>query len=195
MTQQYPIIVIEGDVDDDGSPETGIFELPDTDVTASSLTEYLAQIGGGGGVVGALTAQVGAKGSQISIDGGAGPRTFQLQFEAWPDSTYQFGDSASSGLSQSSATGQDRQSQADVLNEYINRIDIGSNNPAELHLWEHSDGSSGATAGVYGEPFKIAIPESSITVSTSESTLYEGELTCVVSDDLTDIIDGADRTG
>lgn len=196
MTQAYPVLVITGDVDDDGSDETGIFEFPDVTVEATSLSEFLAQFGGGGGITGALTAQLGAKGSQIAIDGGAGPRTFQIQFEAWPSADYQFGNDASSTLTEASATGQDRQSQADVLNEYLNRIDIGSNNPADLHLWEHSDGSVGpATSGVYGEPHTVAVPESNISVSVEQTTTYEGSLTCVSTEDLSDIIDGADRTG
>jgi len=197
MTQSYPILVIEGDVDDDGNDETGIFEMPDAEVTATSLVEFLAQFGGGGGPVGALTAQVGQKGSQIAIDGGSGPRTFEMQFEGWTDSDdYQFGDSASAGVSETSATGGDRISQVSVLNEYLNKIDIGSNNPATLYWGEYSDSSLGpADGGVY-DPVDVAIPESSLTVPIAdEASTYQGSMTCVAVDDLSNIIDGASRTG
>jgi hypothetical protein len=188
VTQTYPILEISGDFDDDGQTEDAIFEFPSASVEPRSVTNFLAEFGGGG-VAGAVTAQLLGRGEQIAIDGGAGPRTFEIQFEGWTDSDdYQWGTDADAGLSATSATGQDRISQVCVFNEWLHRVDIGSSSPAVLRYGEY------ASSGVY-DPVEVAIPESGLPVPKEESSIYEGSLTCVSVSDINQIIDGIDRTG
>lgn len=197
MTQQYPILVVEGDVDNDGTPETGIFEMPNVTVEPLTLTEFLAQFGGGGGVTGAISAQLLNKGDQLAIDAGAGPRTFQIDFEGWTESNdYQWGNSSnSSTVTQATATGADRTTQVCVLNEYLNRVNIGSNNPATLHWGEYSESTSFADSGVY-DPLDVAVPEINLPVPhNEESSTFRGSLTCVSVADISNITDGVSIPG
>jgi len=195
MTQSYPILEITGAFDD-GAETTAIFEMESASVTAGQLTEFLAQFGGGGGVVGAITAQLpGQQGSQISIDGGAGPRSWEIQWEGWTNSDdFQWGDDSSPGLSKTSATGEDRISQVEVLNEWIARINLGSGSPATLYYGEHSEATAFADGGVY-DPVSVTVQDVELSVSKDEAAVYQGSMTCVSVIDITQIIDGQARTG
>jgi len=195
MTQPYPVLKIEGDFDDDGSEETGIFEMPQTTVSVGQLSEFLAQFGSGGGAVSSLNAQVcGNKGEAVIIDGGAGPRTWEIEFTGGTGSDdYQWGNDSTAGLSALSATGQDRVSQAEVINEWIARIDIGSNNPATLFYGEHSNATGFSEPGVY-EPVAVAIRDPQFVVPEEETSTFNGSLTCVSVTDVRGIVDGATRT-
>lgn len=198
MTQSYPILEISGDFFNDGTTETAIFEMPSATVSPGQLTAFLARLGGGGGVTGAVLAQVTGQSGQIAIDGGAGPRVWELEWSGWTDSDgYQWGTDSSPGLSETSATGQDRISQAEVFNEFTSRVTIGSNNPAKLYYGEHSSSGSGhpsaASSGVY-DPVDVMIQEPSLPVPKEESSIYEASLTCVSVVDVTGIVDGSKRT-
>ena len=195
MTQQYPILEISGDFDGDGVDEEAVFEMPDATVTPRSIASFLAEIGGSG-VSSLLNAQVlGNKGEQIAIDAGGGPRVWEIQWEGWTESNdYQWGTSPSPGLSDTSATGEDRISQVCILNEWLHRVDIGSNNPARLYWGEYSDSTSFADSGVYASQ-QIAISESSLPVPKEQSSIYEGSLNCVAVSDLNELTDAVSRTG
>jgi len=185
MPQQYPVLEVDGDLPGSASGPA-IFEMPDVTVTPISLTEYLAQFGGGGGVAGALT-----QGEQIALDVGGGPKNFEIEFNGWTGSDdYQWGTSASpTTVSKSTATGADRMTQVSVLVETLDQVNIGSNNPATLYYGEWSTSTSFADSGQY-KPVEVAIPEVRVPLPhNDESSTFRGQLTCISTESLGDIKD------
>ena len=195
MTQEYPILEISGDFDGDGVDEQAVFEMPSATVEPRSIASYLAEIGGSG-VSSLLNAQVlGNKGEQIAIDAGGGPRVWEIRFTGWEDSNdYQWGTSPLPRVTETSATGEPRLSQVCILNEWLHRVDIGSNNPATLYWGEYSDSTSFADDGVYSAQ-QVAISESGLPVPKEQSSIYEGSLNCVAVSDLNELADAVSRTG
>jgi len=186
MTLTYPKLTITGDVDGDGADETGVFEMESADVEPGIQTGSLFQRSGGL-IQSARAVVTDSRREEIFIDGGVGATRITVQFTGWEGSDGQWGDDASAGLSETSATGQSPIQQVSVLLKYLIEVNIGSGNPATLEWGEFSDG------GLY-DPFKVAVEEPTLPRSREEASTFTGNITFISVADLDRLGDSINRT-
>jgi hypothetical protein len=179
MTQQYPVLTIDGSVA--GQSTTGVFEFESADVEPFIRTGELFK--SSDGPLQTLRARAfGSRRDEVQIDGGAGVTAFRIDFDGWEGSDGQWGDSSANQLTQTSATGQPPISQISVLLKYLEDINIGSGNPAKFEWGEFAD------SGIYSA-FDVAFEEPSLPKSRDESSSFSGSISLISVADISDALD------
>ncbi|MBX0325799.1 hypothetical protein EGH21_22535 [Halomicroarcula sp. F13] len=185
------VLVVEADVDGDGTAETGEFHMSgNLKITPSIRTGYL--IGGRGSTVNSVASSTSgsdqAKRQGFYLDLGGGARLYEIEFDQWEGSDDQWGNTGdSSSVSQTDATGAAPMTQLEVLMEYLAVAEIDSRNPATLRCGEHH------ANGLYDE-LDVAVEGPQGTRSAEDGSWWSGNITLVTLQSLEKTIDGASQT-
>lgn len=177
MTQRYPKLTIEGDVDGDGNAETGVFEFKSADVSPIDRTGYLFRSGEGGIVSTIVSRTTGEKGSETLIAGN-NTLAFEIEITSWEDANAQWGNDASQTITQASATGAPAITQLCVLLRYIVESVSDSGNPATFEWGEF------ASDGLYS-PLGVAVEQPQLRRGREQSSTFTATITVVSVRDVT----------
>jgi hypothetical protein len=177
MTQDYPILTIEGDVDGDGNAETGVFEMPSADVSPIDRTGYLFRSGEGGVVSTLISRTVGEQGTETVVAGN-NTLAFEVEIDSWEDNSAQWGNDATPGKSATSATGAAATTQLCVLLRYIVESVADSGNPAKFEWGEFADD------GLY-DPIGVAVEQPTLSRTRDQTSSFTATFTVVAVRDLT----------
>lgn len=193
--------VIEVDANIEGQQVTGRFEFPSPPDDEATLqgegrTGYLVQ-GAGDQLYSILTdaqgnaGEANRKGFAQDFGGGEFTLTFSTMLHeggVLPDgSSYQWGSSASNGLSETSATGQSGYEQAQLFLNYWRYSSIDSQTPARLTFGEwHPD-------GVF-DPLDVVFEQPSIDLAVGDAGFARVTVTCIETATLDAVVDGASQT-
>lgn len=186
------ILTIEGDVDGDGTAETGEFHMVDNiEIVPGMRTGFLLDNRGStvNSVVSESTGQGESKREGIFLDLGGGVRSVEISFAGWSGSDEQWGNTGdATSVTQTDATGAAALTQLEVLFQYLAVSEIDSRNPATLAYGEHHSG------GLY-EPLDVVLESPQGTRSSEESSTFNGTLTFLSVRSLEQAIDGQEMTG
>lgn len=203
MPLDYARLTINADVDGDGSPETGIFELAgNLEIVPGLRTGFL--IGGRGSSANAVVADLLGEGESnrqgFYLDLGGGVRQIQVNFWGWEgaqadidgDGTaedLQWGNTGNTGSATATdATGADPLTQIDVLMEYLATGEIDSRSPATLEYGEHHSG------GLYDE-LNVVIEGPQFTRSAQDGQWFTGQMTLLEAVDAEQVLDAQQIQG
>jgi len=167
-------LTMEADVDDDGSDETGVFDLS-TGIQISPGVRTGELIGGTGSTIGALVNDITNSGGNgragFNLDAGGGAATYTIEFVGFEGNVDQWGDGTSNA--QADASGEDVWRQLSVFQRYLDVGTYDSRNAATLEWGEFSSG------GVYS-PIAVTPEEPQLTFDAYEqSSTFDGSITFV----------------
>lgn len=192
-------LTLEADPDNDGSTETGVFEMAgELTVTPGVRTGFL--VNGQGAQVNSIISQLVNDGALddsnkrrgFYVDLGGGQHTVEIEFLGWKGSQdaagndLQWGDDPQPGRSQTSATGQDPITQIDVLTRYLTTGTFDSQNPATLEYGEFS------SQGLY-DPLEVVIEGPQATREARDDDAYTGRMVCIAAAAFDDYYDATER--
>lgn len=194
------VLELTADVDDDGSEETGVFELVgDIAVTEEVQKDYWFDNTASGLIN--LTSEI--DGFEIEarkgffLDVGAGAHIFEIQFIGWQGATDSDGNAVKwgdgSGSFPADATQDEPLKQLQCFNKYLQLSTTDSRNPATLYIGEYADGTHGQDGAF--DPLKVAIQGPSNSHDSAEEFIeFSGTFTALEVLELTQKIDIVSRT-
>ena len=197
---------LDADVDNDGTVETGVFEMAGNLMIRPRVRTGFMLNGRGSSINSVISSSLEdglldgigdnpdkqSKRRGFYLDLGGGQMTWDIEFRGWNGSKdengvpLQWGDDPQPGRSQSSATGQNPQTQMDVLMRYVSVGTTDSRNPATLEVGEYS------SDGLY-EPQQVVLEGPSTTRRSETSDGYDGTMTCIAVADFDTPWDAAYR--
>lgn len=196
MVYVKPTLTIP-DAEIDGSTVTGEFVFP-TNVRYELGTETsdLFQSSGTASVVSQLVLEYIETNNvdlgdgfrkELSFDAGAGQHIVTLDFSGYTGSNHRWGATGNGG-DPTDATGEDLHAQMCVLDRYLQKATIDSENPAILEISEYS------SAGRYA-PLKV-VPRNPQVVfdSVEESSVFTGSMTFVETVDIRNYSSGTQQS-
>jgi hypothetical protein len=198
--KKHAELVLDADVDGDGSKESGRFVMAgNITIETAGRTGYL--IGGRGSSINAVIQDATSDGESnrrgFFEDLGGGAFTVAINFNGWEgaqldDGTdVQWGDDPNPGKTVASATGEHPLTQIAVFNKYYQTGTFDSRNPATLEYGEHhADGLYSALSVVIEEPGLTWHPPSE---GGQDAGTYTGQLTCIAAAQADDLIDAVKR--
>ncbi|KZX49301.1 hypothetical protein [Haloarcula sp. K1] len=191
MTLHKAILTVEADVDGDGTFETGEFHMAGNIEIVPSLRTGFVLDNRGSTINSVVSSTVGSGESKrkgIYLDLGGGVRSVEVSFDGWEGSSEQWGDTGDGGPTKADATGEDPLTQLEVLFQYLSVAEIDSRNPATLEYGEHySD-------GLY-DPLDVVLESPQGTRTAENGSTFSGSLAFLSVQAISDVVDGANRTG
>ncbi len=194
-------LTLEADVDQDGSAETGVFEMVAGDglsVTPGMRTGFIGSDDGTASTFNAIYANLSedyggafaspSKRRGFFLDLGGGQHSISIEFNGWEGATdssgdpIQWGNDPQPSRTQSSATGQHPLTQIDVLLRYLTAGQFDSRDPATFEYGEYS------TDGLY-EPIDVVIEGPQATMSSANPNTFSGSMTLIAAASLEDYYD------
>lgn len=174
MTLRGARLTLEADVNEDGTAETGVFDLgAGIEISPRIRTGQL--IGPTGSNIGALVDTiVGESGrAGFQLDAGGGALVIDISFRGYEGSDGRWGDGSADD--QADAEGEGVFRQISVLIRYLNRGTYDSRDSGTLEWGEYSSGPDAA----YG-PLNVAPEEPQLTFAAEEQTsTFDGSLSLV----------------
>jgi len=188
-------IVLEVDIQDENDQtRTGVFELQeDLNITGNIPREYLM------GPRGTVLRQIVNIGNDLlpedladnfpddipnrqgfAVDGGGGEYTQSITGNAGPTEDPWGDGSANTGeYNQYDASGDvPLVAKKQVLEWYLARAESDSQGRTRLHYGLWTDGSYSGSAGVFGQPLPVFIPEATVTDDPDDPSVIEVSLEC-----------------
>jgi len=175
-----PILELQADVDDDGSVETGVFELGGNATVSEQVQKDYTFDNTASGLVSLVSNLTGLERQRrqgFYLDIGAGAHLFEIDAQPWRgDNSPQFGDG--SGTFPADATGNDPRDQMQCFGRYVQLALTDSFTPATLYWGEYADGTHG-TNGAF-DPLQVAVSEPRTTQdSTEQFNSFDVSVTCI----------------
>lgn len=199
MTLQRARLTIDGDPDEDGTTETGVFEMAGNMTLAPGVrTGYL--VGGQGSTANAVFGDLTGTQSNregVYLDLGGGVSKVDINFWGWEGATdqngnnYQWGNDDAQTKTQASATGQDPLTQICVFIKYLETASIDSFGAATLEYGEFASDSTDPDA-LY-DPIPVAIEGPEVERAAEDGSWFTGRITCLRAAELNKIVDGQQR--
>jgi len=165
-------LVVEADVDGDGSGETGVFDLSsDVEITFSPATQALASFRDG--TIQAIAANLTGIDSRsaLRLDIGQGVFVVDVSFISFEGSSGQWGDGSLDPAAD--ATGDGPLRQLSVLAEYLNQGRFDSRQAAKLQTAEYSDG------GEYDSLDVAPVDQPSLSFAADDPSAISGSISFV----------------
>lgn len=197
-------LTIDGDVDSDGSIETGVFEITGGNEREGGLTiEHQTRTGyvvsGQGSSVNAFIGDLlGNKSNTKGVytSPGGSQFTTTIEFSSWSGSGGQWGDTGNGG-SKTDATGDGPLEQIHVLSYWLRNIAIDSlpswasnvsAGPATLEVGEYT-----AESSTRYDPLPVVLETPTFRHGSQNPSSFSGTITCIEAADLSKAWDAAVR--
>jgi len=177
-------LTVSGDVDGDGSQETGTFVMEgNLTITSGIRTGYLLSNLGGNvnAFLGSLLGGGQSRQEGIFLNLGAGARSWDVEFRGWEGSPGKWGNTGNGG-SATDATGDDALRQMEVFLEYLGTADIDSRSPA---TWEYGEHHSG---GDY-DAVDVVVEQPQFTRAAQDGNWFDGQITLLAAADIKEQLD------
>ena len=194
MFQDVLQIEITADVDDDGTKETGVFEISGGAEGQASYTEEVQIdpiIGGSAQNINSAIQQYifgeNHRRRGIYIENGGGAHIFDIQFNGWEGSSNQWGDG--SGTLPADATGEGPRRQIQIFQNYLRKGSIDSLNPAVVQFGEYNPNGS------LDDQLYMFVGSPTLTNSVTAEKTFDGTMQLVEIERLDIPIDILERLG
>ncbi|MFC7044304.1 hypothetical protein ACFQH6_20695 [Halobacteriaceae archaeon GCM10025711] len=205
--QQIARITVTGDPDGQGR-RNFVFEAKAGGEEGLQVREYIrtGTIGGGSTINSFLQNQDilpidGSLNQSIYLDLGRNQHIFELDFQGWQGSQYQWGDTGDdTELTATDATGEDPITQMQIFLHVLNNVQVdslpeqtatfpgvGSDGPALLEFGQHT------TDGVL-DPVNVVFEDPGTAFSGSNPSSFDGTVTCIEAADLGQAWDTTENT-
>ena len=194
------VLELTADVDDDGSDETGVFELHGNSVLTQEINKDYVFDNTASGLVN-LASEISGfeleqrKGFFLDIGGGAHIHEFEVTPREnavdGDGNAIQWGDG--SGSFPADATQDDPLKQIQCFQRYVQLSKTDSFQPATLHVGEYSDGTYGSNGAL--DPLKVAVQGPRANKDARDDfTSFTLNITCLEVLTLDQSIDIVERT-
>jgi len=198
MTLQRAILEIDGDADNDGDIETGVFTfIGNVRIEEAIRTGYLVSSAGTITNIGLnLLDENNAKRKGVFIDFGGGQHAFEISASGWEGATDGDGNPVQWGATDdpsvvdaTSATGADPLTQAQVFMNYLRVTQTDSRNAARLRVGEYSSG------GVLDDELQVAIESPQVVKRPDAPSTFDISMTLLETEDSDSAGDATKRNG
>ena len=202
MSTNYPAKLVFPTADLHGEQRQGVFEFPNGNVQVEMTTVYNYLLEGGGRASAVLStvkewfeSQTDAelpdgpgKNQQFAISIGAGRHVIEISGNPYEGSDGQWGDQGgSASVSKTDATNGTAVQKQFMLDHYLQRVEIDSENPATLHIGEYSSSGLFSPLSVY--PVE---PRTSFDPQTQSSS-FDMSLTFIETGSIKRAFDGRNQ--
>lgn len=195
-TLNKAVLEITADPDNDGSEETGTFEMVGN-ATVGEEVQVDYQLGGAGDTVNSIVQEYlfdkQHRRRGVFLDLGAGSHIFEIDFNGWEGAVDQDGNPLKwgdgSGSLPADATGEDPLTQMQIFNQYLRTGTTDSLNPATLKIGQyHPDGA-------LDDKLDVAVQGPKHVHAAEDYSTFDGTVTCVEVERLDIAIDVLERLG
>lgn len=177
MTRQGALLTLTADVDNDGTDETGEFDLSTgIEITPGIRTgDLIGQAGSNAGAIIDYVAPGSGGRAGFNLDIGGGAATYEISFRGYEGNNDPWGDGSADNQADASGEGVFRQ--MSVLHRYLNQGTFDSTSSATLEWGDYDSGASAAYSAIDVTPEE---PRTTFDAD-AESSVFGGTITLVAT--------------